>query len=64
MRTRTADLYRVKAASLCTYNNLEDAEERLSTCKYAQDGIITGEITREEFVLMFRENSEGVVDDG
>ena len=48
VRTRTADLYRVKAASLCTYNNLQGAEDRASTRKYGYDGVLTGEITGEE----------------
>ena len=48
MRTRTADLYRVKAASLCTSKDLEGVGNRCSTCKYGQDGIVTGEITGEE----------------
>gem|GEM_PF-6333666 len=33
--TRTPDLYRVKAALLCTANNFEGVGDRLSTCKYA-----------------------------
>ena len=48
METRTPDLYRVKAASLCTSNNLEGAEDCMRTRKYGQDGIVTGEITGEE----------------
>ena len=48
VRTRTADLYRVKAASLCTCNNLEGVEVRLNTWKRGQDGMLTGEITGEE----------------
>jgi integrase len=34
VRTRTADLYRVKAASLCTSNNLEGVGDRVSTRNY------------------------------
>jgi hypothetical protein len=51
METRTPDLYRVKAASLCTTNHLEGVEGPLSTCKYSQDGIFTGEITGEEIFV-------------
>ena len=50
--TRTPDLYRVKAASLCTSNNLEGVGERLSTWKRGQDGILTGEITGEEILTI------------
>ena len=48
VRTRTADLYRVKAPSLCTSNNLEAVGDRLSTWKRGEAGIVTGEITGEE----------------
>ena len=50
MRTRTADLYRVKATSLCTYNNLESVEDCLSTRKARPKlKIVTGEITGKNF---------------
>jgi hypothetical protein len=48
MRTRTADLYRVKAARLCTFNNLNSVGDCLSTRKRSQAGLLTGEITGEE----------------
>ena len=52
MRTRTADFYRVKAASSID-DNLDNLEARLSNCKYDEDGTVTGEITGEEiFVRM------------
>ena len=47
--TRTPDLYRVKAPLLCTSNNFEGVEDRLGTCKHGQAGVLTGEITGEEF---------------
>jgi hypothetical protein len=33
--TRTPDLYRVKAALLCTANNFKAVRSGLNTCKYA-----------------------------
>jgi hypothetical protein len=41
VRTRTADLYRVKAQPTHTYNNLEHVEWRESTPKYAKDEVST-----------------------
>jgi hypothetical protein len=49
--TRAAVLYRVKAAAINTYNNLEGAEGRLSTCKYGYDGIITVKLQAKKFEL-------------
>jgi len=46
--TRTPDLYRVKAASLWTSNNLEGVGERVSTRRHDEDELLTGEITGEE----------------
>jgi hypothetical protein len=45
--TRTSDLYRVKAAWLCTSNNLEGVGDRLSTLNYGYDGIPVRRAYRE-----------------
>jgi hypothetical protein len=48
VRTRTADLYRVKGPLLCPSNNLNNVGGCLRTRKYGCAGIVTGEITGEE----------------
>jgi hypothetical protein len=48
VRTRTADLYRVKGPLLRTPNSVNNVGDRLSTWKHGQNGIVTGEITGED----------------
>jgi hypothetical protein len=48
VRTRTADLYRVKGQLILTPNNFEGVRGRGSTRKHAEDGLVTREITGED----------------
>jgi len=49
VRTRTADLYRVNGPRIPTSNNLNNVGGYRSARKHGEDGIVTSEITGEEF---------------
>jgi hypothetical protein len=51
VRTRTADLYRVKGPRSRTSNNLKSVGDCRSTWKRGLAGIVTGEITGQKYAL-------------
>ena len=57
MRTRTADLYRVKGQSLCTSNNLEGVGDYLSTWNAAKPGFSQVKLQVKKFADLMRHSN-------